>query len=353
MQTNWANTLQVDFNGQTVDGWRLPQTLPVNGLAYNYDHSFDGSTDRGYNISALGSAYPGSTGSEMANLFYYTLGNNGAFDLDGNQRDSGDYGLKNTGPFENLLGYYYFSVTENTENPLLARQLDFDTGDQSNNLKTNSNCALAVRPGDVEPAPTPPVANAGQEQVVFDEVTLNGSGSYDPYNENLSYDWHLGYRGNPDFDKYATGETPIVSNLVKGIYDVTLMVTNESGYTDEDLVFVAAAGSCFCTASTMHIQSIATEAIKGTKGSKFCQATVTVFDDCGNPVSGASVTGTFTFPDLSSETSSPVTTNNEGVAVILTTEQFKKPSCEFCVNNVADTLTYDPNDNVVETYECE
>ena len=155
MQTNWANTLQVDFNGQTVDGWRLPQTLPVNGLAYNYDHSFDGSTDRGYNISALGSAYPGSTGSEMANLFYYTFGNDGAFDLDGNPRDIEDYGLKNTGPFENLLGYYYFSVTENTENPLLARQFDFDTGDQSNNFKTNTNCALAVRPGDVLPVPEP------------------------------------------------------------------------------------------------------------------------------------------------------------------------------------------------------
>jgi len=40
-----------------------------------YSSSFDGTTDRAYNISAPGTAYVGSTASEMAHLFFNTLGN--------------------------------------------------------------------------------------------------------------------------------------------------------------------------------------------------------------------------------------------------------------------------------------
>ena len=82
---------------------------------------------------------------------------------------------------------------------------------------------------------------------------------------------------------------------------------------------------------------------------KYGKATVTVFDDCGNPVPAAAVTGTFS-GDFNESGSG--LTNANGVAVILTNAQFKKPSFEFCVNNVADTLPYEPDDNVVETYEC-
>ncbi len=64
--------------------WRLPVTLPVDGSIYDYTFSYDGSTDIAYNISAPGSAYPGSTGSEMAYMFYTELGNTGHYDIAGN-----------------------------------------------------------------------------------------------------------------------------------------------------------------------------------------------------------------------------------------------------------------------------
>jgi len=75
-------TKQLNYNGYT--GWRLPHTKPVNGSTYNYTHLNDGSSDDGYNISAPGTVYAGSTGSEMAYLFLYELGNLGYCDASGN-----------------------------------------------------------------------------------------------------------------------------------------------------------------------------------------------------------------------------------------------------------------------------
>jgi len=90
--------------------WRLPHTLPVNGSSYNYYWWVtDGSTDQAYNISAPGSAYPGSTGSEMAYMFYNNLGNRGYFDVKGFFQPQP--WCENTGPFENLINYIWWSGT--------------------------------------------------------------------------------------------------------------------------------------------------------------------------------------------------------------------------------------------------
>lgn len=40
--------------------WRLPTTAPVDGNAFKYTSSYNGSTDHGFNISAPGSVYAGS-----------------------------------------------------------------------------------------------------------------------------------------------------------------------------------------------------------------------------------------------------------------------------------------------------
>ena len=61
------------------------------------------------------------------------------------------------------------------------------------------------------------------------------------------------------------------------------------------------------------------------------RGTVTVYDDCGYPVSGARVTGDFT-GNFEEPGRSGVTDGN-GVAVIITKE-VKKPSYTFCVNKV-------------------
>jgi hypothetical protein len=106
-----------------VNTWRQPATGPVDGSSFYYGFSNDGSTDLGYNISAplAGSAFPGSTGSELAYMYYNNLGNQGWVNTDGSSNVDPAAGwfcsnvdpwcLQNTAPFQNLQSFWYWSGT--------------------------------------------------------------------------------------------------------------------------------------------------------------------------------------------------------------------------------------------------
>lgn len=144
--TAWAAGLTV--GGTTAGSWSLPQTLPVNGSTNNYNYSTNGSTDVGYNISARGSAYPGSPGSEMAYLYYFELRNKGRYDVTGNPQSG--WGLVNTGPFKNLLPDAYWSGTAYANVPVPGNAWVFDYFDGGQGSYAGyGNYALAVHPGDI------------------------------------------------------------------------------------------------------------------------------------------------------------------------------------------------------------
>ena len=87
-----------------------------------------------------------------------------------------------------------------------------------------------------------PIANAGSDQIVFDEITLDGSLSDDPDGEIVAYEWQIEHQENPSFDTSAVGETPTISNLKKGFYDVILTVEDNDGEVDSDEMFFSATG---------------------------------------------------------------------------------------------------------------
>jgi len=94
----------------------------------------------------------------------------------------------------------------------------------------------------------------------------------------------------------------------------------------------------------MHVESL----VAGTQpaGKKVkARVEVTILDDLGDPVEGATVTGSFT--GTYSETRSAVT-DASGVAVVTTARSKNPPvSYTFTVDNVTGPLPYDPGDNVV------
>ncbi len=169
-QVNWASglggSLTVTLNpGYTpsidwTTGWRLPildesvidQTGPWgtdvgDGTGFgwggpdpggNYDYFY------GYNM----------VNSEMGHLFYEELLNLGYIPTNGVTPQLG-WGLKNTGPFNNLQAYYYFSGTESSQNPDDAWYFLFDYGSQSFFDKDYNPHALAVLPGVVTAVPLP------------------------------------------------------------------------------------------------------------------------------------------------------------------------------------------------------
>ncbi len=145
----WADNLS--FGG--YNDWRLPDVQPINGGNFNTNFSNDGSTDTAYNIT--------STRSELANLFYVSLGNDGFRDASGALSGCSSvspFCLTNSGPFINLQPSIYFFGVDITS--IRVWVFNFGSGFQSVNFKNNSFYAWAVRSGDVVaqnsvPSPAP------------------------------------------------------------------------------------------------------------------------------------------------------------------------------------------------------
>ncbi len=84
---------------------------------------------------------------------------------------------------------------------------------------------------DISSGNRPPVANAGGPYSGFVDaaITFDGTGSSDPDGIIAAYDWDFG-DGN-----FGTGETTTHTYTTDGIFDVTLMVTDDGGATDSDI----------------------------------------------------------------------------------------------------------------------
>ena len=99
-----------------------------------------------------------------------------------------------------------------------------------------------------------------------------------------------------------------------------------------------------CTAGTTYVESVVCGTFRGSQGNKYGMVTVTIYNNCGEPVSGAEVAGTFT-GNYSGQLTEM--TDGNGVAVIISSTQVKKPSYTFCVDSVThESLTYNSNDNI-------
>jgi hypothetical protein len=217
----WAKNLKYfDSVRQVIwDGWRLPSAMNVN---------VDPPTgpDVGY-IST----------SEMGHLFYIELGGTAGSPITSSTNP-------NLGLFTNIMLGGYWLGTEDPSNSAMAWFTRTYRGDQDWGNKGDPGWAWAVRDGDVGPGPEHPIANAGADQVVFSEVTLDASESHDPDGTIISYEWSLKHRGNPSNMRTAEGVNPTISGLQPGFYDVTLTVTDNDGVTGTDTMLLAVAGEC-------------------------------------------------------------------------------------------------------------
>ena len=150
---NWttANAWAAGLNpyGSGITGWRLPNTIPIDGTTANdATIAYNGSEDQGYNVSAPGTLYAGSTASEMAHLFFNTLGDKGYCDpsTSTDSTCSGPqtgWGLTNTGPFINVMSVYW-SATEYAPDAGSAWVFGFGGGGQVAGGKAGGGIAWAV-----------------------------------------------------------------------------------------------------------------------------------------------------------------------------------------------------------------
>ncbi len=82
----------------------------------------------------------------------------------------------------------------------------------------------------------PPIANAGDDIVVYinEAVTFNGTGSYDPENDELTFLWDI----NDDQEVDKVGKTITWKYSINGTYLVTLEVFDSHGGSDSDSLIV-------------------------------------------------------------------------------------------------------------------
>src|SRR5262245_28707499 len=78
----------------------------------------------------------------------------------------------------------------------------------------------------------PPVANAGPDRIIFlpmNTLSLNGSGSSDPDNNIISYEWSKFSGPSPFNIVNANKVTTQVTGLVEGVYNFELKVSDAKG----------------------------------------------------------------------------------------------------------------------------
>ena len=130
-----------------ASNWRLP--FVVDTGSPDCDWSFVGGTDCGYNVQTM----TGTTVySEMAHLYYVTLGNSSS-----GCPGSPLFCLTNTGPFANVQGEHYWSGSSDSVRPWAVWDFHFAFGYQAPNDSGNYNHAWAVHDGDpFSVVPVPP-----------------------------------------------------------------------------------------------------------------------------------------------------------------------------------------------------
>ena len=147
MSLGMAQTYATNTNLGGVTGWRLPVILDTG--APGCDYATTGGTDCGYNVQTKSE---GVVYSELAHMYQVTLGNKPAYDENGNERPQ--WGLSNTGPFENIQYGTYYSGT-----PYLGTgdvwKFGFGTGYQGNGMQPGGSYAWLVHSGDIGVALVP------------------------------------------------------------------------------------------------------------------------------------------------------------------------------------------------------
>jgi hypothetical protein len=185
----------------------------------------------------------------------------------------------------------------------------------------------------------PPVANAGDDQTVYDvdgngkeAVTLDGSGSSDLDGSIVSYNWKEG-------ETLLSTDALFTSDFEVGTHTVTLTVTDDDRASASDEVIITVEEA---PANSMHVGGITMSAVNN-RGRYRATATIVLVDSSGSYVEGATVNGSWSglyTGDVSG------TTDRNGKVTFSTGWIRKHGPIQFCVTDVTKSgWVYDGNAN--------
>lgn len=234
--------------------------------------------------------------------------------------------------------YQSFSLPPYTSGTVYVRVLDTDRTRGNLSLETlYVDDMFIVCSGDIslsEPAfnPNPPNASIN--------VDINPSLTWTPGSGALWHDVYFGTVDNMVLVSAAQSDAFYnPGSLTNGTtYMWRVDEGNSSGITT-GTAWQFTTISLTCTPQNTIVKSIVTSTLKGPAGTSYGQAVVTVTDNCGTLLQGASVTGQFTgdFSDVPPDGQ----TDSNGVAIFKTNSSLRKPTFGFEVTNISyDGLSY-------------
>ena len=143
-----AVTLADNFEFGGYKDWRLPTMVDVGGDGC----SFGSGTDCGVNVLTLSG---GITYSELAHLWYVTLGNRSTLSAPGGAPALPDAGFVNVGDFQNFEIWFMWTGMKYALDADEAWYLGTEAGFQDAQRKSAGGNVILVRAGDVTPVPLP------------------------------------------------------------------------------------------------------------------------------------------------------------------------------------------------------
>lgn len=215
-----------------------------------------------------------------------------------------------------------------------------DLLNQALGLLDDARDGMVIIEGDGGPGNNPPTASftfsTSDLTANFTDTSTDSDGSI------ASWSWDFGGDGT------STAQHPSHTFSAGGTFNVSLTVTDNEGATNttSQNVTVSSGGA----GATMHIESITTAIVRD-GSTRMVEATFLILDDNGNPVSGATVDGSFG-GDLSGTDSGVTDTGGEAV---LTSDAFTARPFDFgiCADAVTHgSLTYDPGQNSDPSFDC-
>jgi PKD repeat protein len=176
-------------------------------------------------------------------------------------------------------GTYYVTVDGTGKgDPLATGYTDYGSIGQY----TISGTAVAGVAGQ---APVAALTATPTSGVVPLNVNLDGSASYDPDGTIVSWAWNFGDGGSQN-----GGTSAVRTYSTAGTYTATLTVTDNSGFTGTKSVVITAQPQA--AVNKLHVAGIAMS-LRTFKSDADALASVTVRDNTGRAISGASVSGTW------------------------------------------------------------
>jgi sialate O-acetylesterase len=200
---------------------------------------------------------------------------------------------------------------------------------------------LATAPDGVAPTPNPMTWSSAPDAVSDTSISMTATVAADPSGVEYYFDCVDGGCSDSGWQDVVTYLDTGLQPATSYSYRVQARDKSASQNATEFSTTESATTPGACAPTYMHVASIVLGKASADKGAKLAQAEVTVSDDCGALIEGATVLGEFS-GDYYSETGSAVTAAS-GVAVLSTVNSVKgKASFQFCVTDITGTMPYMP-----------